>query len=228
MEKRAHKKHQKEKKLPKDHRHRRWSPRAQLLTTCQCPSPTLPAAYLCSDTSAINGRGFWHNKPQRPEKELPDSPWAQMWLLQVINFGKTKSQSDAQDIAPRLSMATASPVAAGVTLLGFATLCPLGFHAAHPAPPASITGLEGLQVTLRGSEHQHPQAWTVACLEVKSLCENVIFNITLGFLPSVKHHPREFGDTLNETMKRCVCFRCNWTAVLLWVNELWWLKRIPF
>lgn len=55
----------------------------------------------------------------------------------------------------------------------------------------------------------------MACLEVKSLCENVIFNITLGFLPSVKHHPREFGDTLNETMKRCVCFRCNWTAVLL-------------
>lgn len=25
----------------------------------------------------------------------------------------------------------------------------------------------------------------------------------------------EFGDTLNEAVKRSVCFRCNWTAVLL-------------
>lgn len=91
----------------------------------------------------------------------------------------------------------------------------LGFPAAHPDPPASVTGLEGLQVALGRSECQHSQAWTGTCLEVKSLCENVIFNISLGFLPSVKHHPREFGDTLNESVKRCACFRCNWTAVLL-------------
>ena len=52
-------------------------------------------------------------------------------------------------------------------------------------------------------------------LEVYSLHKNEAFNISLGCLASVKHHPREFGDTYNEDVKRCICFRCNWTAVLL-------------
>lgn len=63
---------------------------------------------------------------KRPEQELPDSPGAQVQLLHVINLGKAKCQSDAQDIAPRLSMATASPVAAGVRLAGFCHAVSLG------------------------------------------------------------------------------------------------------
>lgn len=96
------------KKLPNDHRHRRWSPRAQqLLTACQRPSPSLPAACSRSDTPAISGHDFWHNKPQRPEQELLDTSGAQVQLVQVINLAKAKPWCDAQDTAQRLSVVTA-------------------------------------------------------------------------------------------------------------------------
>lgn len=95
-------------KLPNNHRHRRWSlPAQEPLTACQCPSPSLPAVCSCSDTAAVSGHVFWHNKPQRPQQELPDSPGRQVQLLQLINLAKAKPWCDAQDMAQRLSVVTA-------------------------------------------------------------------------------------------------------------------------
>lgn len=112
-------------------------------------------------------------------------------------------------------MATASPVAAGVRLAGFC-------HALSLGSPCSISSSTSQRYRSRrvtgdtwGIRASAPTGMNWGLYEVKSLHENVTFNISLGFFPSVKYHPKEFGDTLNEAVKRCVCFRCNRTAVLL-------------
>lgn len=78
----------KKKKPPNDHRHRRQSARVQLLTTNSQALgmiPSLPAICSCSDIPAVSRHYFWHNKPVRPEWELPDSAGAQVYPVWVTN-----------------------------------------------------------------------------------------------------------------------------------------------
>lgn len=78
----------KKKRPPNDHRHRRQSARVQLLTTSSQALgmiPSLPAICSCSDIPAVSGHDFWHNKPVRPEWELPDSDGAQVYPVCVTN-----------------------------------------------------------------------------------------------------------------------------------------------